>query len=107
MSTATYTPESSSSSGSSSHGSVTDRVKGMAHHAAEGIQDAGSSVKHAAADKLEHLREASGHYAQVGREKAVEVSHQVEDYVRKEPVKAMAAAGAIGFLMGMLLLPRD
>jgi len=106
MSTATASRGPESADTSSTPASVTDRVKDMAHHAVEGVQEAGSSMKNAAEEKLEQLRDATAHAAETGREKAVELGHHVESYVRKEPAKCMVAAGALGFLIGMLILPR-
>ena len=39
---------------------------------------------------------------QAARSDAREFAHQVEDYVREHPLKALGIAGGVGFLVGVL-----
>lgn len=79
--------------------SVTERAKEMAAGTVE-------SVKSAAEHQLEKLRGTAEEYYGQGKEKAVELGHEVERYVRREPAKSLAIAAGVGFVVGFLLIRR-
>lgn len=97
--------------------SMTDRLKEKAAHLGDKAQEMGSGAKDAVQHKLEQAKEAAHHqldhakdsatqYMEQGREKATELTHRVEDYVRREPTKSLLAAAGVGFVLGFLLIRR-
>ena len=86
--------------------SMTDRLKEKVGHLGDKAHQLGDDAKHAAQDKLEHAKESAAEYFQQGREKATELTHTVENYVRSEPTKSLLGAAGVGFVLGFLLIRR-
>ena len=58
------------------------------------------------ADRRETLREQAGEYYEQGREKLSEITAEVEDYIRREPLKAALIAAGVGLCVGLCLMRR-
>ena len=72
----------------------------------DSIHNMTDSAKKMAADRYEQVRDAAGEYIEQGKNKAREVSDSMQNQVREQPVKAILAAAAIGFVVGMLCTRR-
>ena len=86
--------------------SMTDRLKDKVTHLGEKAHQVGDNAKHAGLEKMEKAKESAAEYYQQGRDKATELTHSVENYVRTEPTKSLLAAAGVGFVLGFLLIRR-
>ncbi len=66
------------------------------------LRDLGSSVKHAAAEECEHLRERTEDYFDRGRERARDFERGIEGYIQEQPLKSVLIATGVGLLIGIL-----
>lgn len=64
-------------------------------------------AKRAAEQALNDLKNRAAEYLELGREKAVDVSEQVEEQIRHRPVQAVAIAAGVGFALGLLFTRRS
>ena len=95
-------------------GNTANRVQEQAHGAVEALRDKtkevggnlkeiGNLLRDAVEDKLGNLRESASDVGRRGREQAMEYRSDVEDFVRNDPVKSIAIAAGVGFLLGILM----
>lgn len=67
------------------------------------IPDLKTNVRANVSERVEELRErAEGLYAR-GKERAVELEGEFEDYVREHPVRSVAVAAGVGAGVGLLV----
>ncbi len=57
-------------------------------------------------ETAETWREAAEECCAAGTEKMRKAAENVEDYVRREPVKSLLIAAGVGFLAGLLVIRR-
>jgi ElaB/YqjD/DUF883 family membrane-anchored ribosome-binding protein len=81
---------------------MTDQLKDKASDVANSLRDMGSQVRDVATQQYQSAVDTAQEYYQEGREKAMEWQGQLEDYVREQPVKALAIAAGIGVVLGIL-----
>ncbi len=67
----------------------------------QAVKDAAGNVRDAAQEKFQNLRETAGEYYEEGRERAMKWEHNVEDYVREQPIKSLLLAAGVGLLLGV------
>jgi ElaB/YqjD/DUF883 family membrane-anchored ribosome-binding protein len=72
----------------------------------ENIQSMGASAKRMATEGYEQLRDTANQYIEQGKEKACEMSDSMQNRVKEQPMKAILAAAAVGFVVGMLFTRR-
>jgi len=77
---------------------ITDHVS----YIADDIHDVRDAAKRAAMHGADAIRETAGEYLDRGRTRAREMGETVHGHLREQPVKSLAIAGAIGFILGML-----
>jgi ElaB/YqjD/DUF883 family membrane-anchored ribosome-binding protein len=83
-------------------GGGASQLKETAGQVASNLRDVGSQVREAAAQQYQQVRDSAQEYYEQGREKAMEWQHQVEDYVREQPIKSILIAAGVGALLGIL-----
>jgi ElaB/YqjD/DUF883 family membrane-anchored ribosome-binding protein len=81
---------------------VTDQLKDKAGEVANSLRGMGSQVRDAATQQYQSAVDTAQEYYQEGRDKAMEWQGQLEEYVREQPVKALAIAAGIGVVLGIL-----
>ena len=91
-----------SDSGNAPQQGMTDQLKDKASDVANSLRDMGSQVRDVASQQYQSAVDTAQEYYQEGRDKAMEWQGQVEDYVREQPVKALAIAAGIGVVLGIL-----
>jgi ElaB/YqjD/DUF883 family membrane-anchored ribosome-binding protein len=91
-----------SDSGNVPQQGMTDQLKDKASDVANTLRDVGSQVRDVATQQYQSAVDTAQEYYQEGREKAMEWQGQLEDYVREQPVKALAIAAGIGVVLGIL-----
>ena len=81
---------------------MTDQLKDKAGEVATNLRDMGTQVRDAATQQYQQALDTAQDYYQQGRERAMEWQGQVEDYVREQPIKALAIAAGVGVVLGIL-----
>ena len=81
---------------------VTDQLKDKATEMASSLRDMGSTVRDAASQQYQTAMDSAQEYYDQGRERAMEWQGQLEEYVREQPVKALAIAAGVGVVLGIL-----
>jgi ElaB/YqjD/DUF883 family membrane-anchored ribosome-binding protein len=66
------------------------------------LREMGQQVKETAHEQFQNLRQTASDYYEHGREKAVELEHGFENYVRERPVKSVLIAAGIGLALGFI-----
>jgi ElaB/YqjD/DUF883 family membrane-anchored ribosome-binding protein len=79
-------------------GDITDAAGKIGHD----LQDIGNSVKNAAGEQFEHVRDRAKGYIDSGRKHARDVEHGIEAYISEQPLKSILIAVGIGWAVGML-----
>jgi ElaB/YqjD/DUF883 family membrane-anchored ribosome-binding protein len=72
----------------------------------EQAQQVAARVREAAQQQYEEARERATEYYEMGREQTQQWAEQVEKYIRREPLKAVAIAAGVGALFGFLVMRR-
>lgn len=57
----------------------------------------------ALAEKVEEVRERARGMVQRSKERALELEHEFEGYVRQHPVKSVAIAAGVGTVLGVVI----
>jgi len=81
---------------------MTDQLRDKAGEVATNLRDMGSQVRDAASQQYQQALDTAQDYYQQGRDKAMEWQGQVEEYVREQPLKALAIAAGVGVVLGIL-----
>ena len=81
---------------------MTDQLKDKAGEVATNLRDMGTQVRDAATQQYQSALDTAQEYYQDGRERAMEWQGQLEEYVREQPVKALAIAAGIGVVLGII-----
>src|SRR3954470_13671963 len=81
---------------------VTDQLRDKAGEVATNLGDMGSQVRDVATQQYQTALDSAQDYYQQGRDKAMEWQGQVEEYVRDQPLKALAIAAGVGLVLGIL-----
>ena len=89
-------------SGNTPQAGVTDQLKDKATEVASNLRDMGSTVRDAATQQYQTAMDSAQEYYDQGRERAMEWQGQLEEYVREQPVKALAIAAGVGVVLGIL-----
>jgi ElaB/YqjD/DUF883 family membrane-anchored ribosome-binding protein len=78
--------------------SAQDRVREMADKAGEKLKDAGANAQELAGNIAEQARE----YSEKAQQAAQEFKPFVEKSLKEQPMSTLAAAAAIGFVLGAI-----
>jgi len=70
------------------------------------VREMGERIRETAEDTLRRVQEAAPEYYEQGREKLSEITAEVEDYIRREPLKAALIAAGVGLCVGLCLMRR-
>ncbi len=89
-------------SGNTPDQGATNQLKEKATEVASNLRDMSSTVRDAATQQYQTAMDSAQQYYQQGREQAVEWQGQLEEYVREQPVKALAIAAGVGVILGIL-----
>jgi ElaB/YqjD/DUF883 family membrane-anchored ribosome-binding protein len=81
---------------------MTDQLRDKAGEVASNLRDMGSQVRDAATQQYHTAVDTAQDYYQQGRDRAMEWQGQVEEYVRDQPLKALAIAAGVGVVLGIL-----
>jgi len=81
---------------------VAQSLKDKASDMASSLRDMSGNVKEAAMHQYENARDSASEYYQAGKDKAAEWQDNVEQYVREQPMKAVAIAAGVGVVLGFL-----
>lgn len=57
-------------------------------------------------EKVEQVREGAAGYVKEGREKARNIEHSIEQYIREEPIKSVLIAAGVGLVLGRFWMRR-
>jgi len=93
---------SQSDSTASGEQGVVQSLKDKASDMASSLRDMGGNVKEAAVHQYEAARDSAAEYYQAGKDKAAEWQENIEQYVREQPMKAVAIAAGVGVVLGFL-----
>ncbi len=83
-----------------------EQLRNVASDVTAKVREAGAQAKQVAQDQYEAARDAAGEYYDQGMECAKQYSGRMEEFVRDEPMKALAIAIGAGFLVGFVLARR-
>jgi ElaB/YqjD/DUF883 family membrane-anchored ribosome-binding protein len=83
-------------------GNAGAQIREKASEIGQSVREIGSQVKGMAHEQVGHLRDRAQDYYQQGREKADEWRHDLESYVREQPMKSLLMAAGVGLLLGFL-----
>jgi ElaB/YqjD/DUF883 family membrane-anchored ribosome-binding protein len=81
---------------------MTDQLKDKAGEVASNLRDMGSQVRDMAGQQYQQALDTAQDYYQQGRDKAMEWQGELEEYVRDQPLKALAIAAGVGVVLGIL-----
>ena len=81
---------------------MTDQLRDKAGEVAGSLRDMGTQVRDMASQQYQQALDTAQDYYQQGRERAMEWQGQVEEYVREQPIKALAIAAGVGVVLGIL-----
>ena len=73
---------------------------------AKSFQEAGQAARQLASDGMESVKDTATEYWDQGRAKAEEVSENIQDRVREQPLAAVLIAAGVGFLFGFACASR-
>ncbi|HYE19148.1 MAG TPA: hypothetical protein VEA69_11925 [Tepidisphaeraceae bacterium] len=83
-------------------GNVVQSLKDKAGDVAQSLRDVSGNVRDKAVEQYENLRGSAQEYYQQGKEKAAQWQDDVEQFVRDQPMKAVAIAAGVGVVLGFL-----
>ncbi len=72
----------------------------------EDLQQLGGMAREMTQEKVEQVRAGAADYAKEGRDKAREVEHSIERYIREQPLKSMLIAAGVGMVLGRFWMRR-
>lgn len=79
------------------------QAKGKVNEAAGSVQNAYGQVKDKAQDVAGQVKDKAQDVAGQARERAQDLLGEVEDYVRAQPLQALAGGIGVGVILGLLL----
>jgi ElaB/YqjD/DUF883 family membrane-anchored ribosome-binding protein len=80
-----------------------DRLGQQAKDVGANLKEMGNSVKDAAQEQIERVRDTAADYYEQGRERFMEAEDSFEEYVREHPIKSVLIALGVGYLIGKFL----
>ena len=78
-----------------------------AHDVKKDLTELGSLAVGAAKDKAEEMKDSAVELYEQGLAQATNVQKQAEGFIKREPIKAVLIAGAIGLALGWFLFRRN
>ncbi len=66
------------------------------------VQDLGKITKNIANDAVDMIRENSAEYYEEGKEKLQKMEQNLQGQILENPIRALAIAGAVGLVVGLL-----
>ncbi|HSI32758.1 MAG: YqjD family protein [Phycisphaerae bacterium] len=81
---------------------VVQTLKDKAGDVAQTLKDLPANVRDKAVEKYETVRDSAQEYYAQGKEKAAQWQDDVEQFVREQPMKAVAIAAGVGVVLGFL-----
>ena len=82
--------------------STGEQVSETAAQMGQNIGERTQQMRQAAQEQLGQIRQSATEYYQQGRERAMEWQHNMEDYVREQPIRSILMAAGVGVLIGIL-----
>ena len=79
-----------------------NQLKEKATEVASNLRDMGTTARDVAQQQYQTAVDSAQQYYQQGRDQAMEWQGQLEEYVREQPVKALAIAAGVGVVLGIL-----
>jgi ElaB/YqjD/DUF883 family membrane-anchored ribosome-binding protein len=83
-------------------GGVVQSLKDKAGDVAQSLKDVSGNVRDKAVEQYESVRDSAQEYYEQGKQKAAQWQDDVEQYVREQPMKAVAIAAGVGVVLGFL-----
>jgi ElaB/YqjD/DUF883 family membrane-anchored ribosome-binding protein len=81
-------------------------VKDSASQAMESVRGSATQARDMAQQQFETVRDTATEYWQQGRERAVELERTLEHQIAAAPIKSVAMAAAVGFVLGIFWIRR-
>lgn len=96
---------------------VRDDASQVAHDVGEAAREQYEHLKDTAQEYIDQGRERAGEYVEQGRDmasqyidegrqRALDLTHSLEQHVREQPMRAVLTAAGIGFVVGLLFMRR-
>jgi ElaB/YqjD/DUF883 family membrane-anchored ribosome-binding protein len=86
--------------------STAQAVKDTASQAVEAVRGSASQAREMASQQYETVRDAASEYWQQGRSRAVDLERTLEHQIAAAPIKSVAMAAAVGFVLGIFWIRR-
>jgi ElaB/YqjD/DUF883 family membrane-anchored ribosome-binding protein len=83
-----------------------ERARSLAAEARQHAQEMGQSVREATAETMDEAQACAQDYYLQGREKARQLTQATEDFIRREPGKALLIAAGVGLAVGFFIARR-
>jgi ElaB/YqjD/DUF883 family membrane-anchored ribosome-binding protein len=81
-------------------------VKDTASQAVDAVRGGASQARDMAAQQYETVRDTASEYWEQGRSRAVELERTLEHQIAAAPIKSVAMAAAVGFVLGIFWIRR-
>lgn len=89
-----------------SMGEATQAVRETASQAMEAVKGTASQAREMATQQYETARDAASEYWEQGRTRALEMERTLEHQIAQAPIKSVAMAAAVGFVLGIFWIRR-
>jgi ElaB/YqjD/DUF883 family membrane-anchored ribosome-binding protein len=86
--------------------STAQAVKDTASQAVEAVRGGATQAREMATQQYETVRDAAGEYWEQGRARATELERTLEHQIAAAPIKSVAMAAAVGFVLGIFWIRR-
>ena len=89
-----------------SMGETAQAVRDTASQAVEAVKGTASQAREMAAQQYETVRDTASEYWEEGRARAIELERTLEHQIAQAPIKSVAMAAAVGFVLGIFWIRR-
>ncbi len=81
---------------------TTERLGDQARDMTGNLKDMGATVRDAAQEQIERVRDTATGYYEEGRDRVMEYEDSFEEMIREQPLKSVLIAVGVGYLIGKL-----
>lgn len=106
MSTHTGQSQSPGAPAQGSTEQLREQASQYAGAAKEKVQQMGEQARQFAEENYEQFRDSASEYLEEGKQRALDMQSDLEERIRREPVKSLLIAAGCGLLLGVLLARR-